>query len=105
MLASRPLSEHYFKIFNHSKHCFPAAIFRLRTVVGLMFKVLAFLPYRVVCSKESTMTHVHNLLTVLKIRTFCFIHTVSASLVPLVGLTGKVAKCRPIVDGYEQQRS
>lgn len=70
-----------------------------------MFKVHAFLPYWVVCCKESTMTHVHNLLTVLKIRTFCFIHTVSASLVPLVGLTGKVAKCRPIVDGYEQQCS
>ena len=49
------------------------------------------------------MTHIYDLLTIFQIKVVGFIKAMDARLVSLIRLTGEVAKCRPIIDGYEKQ--
>ena len=51
------------------------------------------------------MTHIYDLPTIFQIKVVGFTKAMGARLVSLIRLIGEVAKCRPIIDGYEKQCS
>ena len=65
-LAVRSLSKDYLHIIDHIEYILTCSVARLGLVVCLIFKMLAFLSYGVICKKKSSMAKVHNLSTLFK---------------------------------------
>jgi len=60
-LAARSLSKDYLHIIDHIKYTLTCSVAWLGLVVCHIFKMLAFLSYRVICRKKSFMARVYDL--------------------------------------------
>jgi hypothetical protein len=77
-------SKDDFHIIDHIEYILTGLVARLGQVVYHPFKMLAFLSYRVICRKKSTMAKVHDLSTFHQEYTSNITEAVCACIISLV---------------------
>jgi hypothetical protein len=100
-----PFPRNNFHILDHPKHMLPLVNLWGTAFLNCPIKSFLIFLVRLICSKKSTMSHVHYFLKMLQPYTTSFIHAPGASFIAFKCLSRNTTKSRPILYCYEQHCS